>query len=171
MAQAIHRSETFTFTMSAENLVIQRGNLVYVQQDVAWVGGFPFRVVSVNAGASTVRLDSDVSVHNILPSETYTIRLTDGTIRNGTLDTSVFIDNYTVKMDSVAGVQFGNLIVLGMTIDPATRPYLVQTIVPEKDFNAVVTLVPYVPGIYTSDITTIPPWNGWMSERDYSPQP
>lgn len=162
MAQAIQRSETLTFTMSIENLVIQRGDLVHVQQDVAWLGGRPARVIRVDTTTKTIEVDTDIQqmAYGPIAAYRYTVRLQNGTIRSGAV-AGAGPDVYSWILDDVTGMETENLIVIG--IDKQTIPYLVHSVVPEKDLTASVSLVVYNPGVYTADIGAIPPWNGNMT--------
>jgi len=150
MAQGIHRSETFTCTLDVENLVCQRGDLVHVANDVVRVGGMPCRVVSVSG--------SDVTVNTELstPATGYSVRLSDGTTRTGSITKTVGASVFT--LDNAAGIDYGDLMVLGI-MDRVVQPYIIQAIVPGSDLTAELTMVKYVPEVYTADTGAIPPWN------------
>jgi hypothetical protein len=150
MAQGIHRSETFTVTMDVEHLVAERGSLVHVANDVVQIGGMPCRVVSVNGNNVTVNTSLSVA-----PSG-YSVRLSDGSTRTGRVTTSISDSEFT--LDDITGIDYGDLMVLGI-MDRVVQPYIIQSITPGSDLTAELTLVKYVPEVYTADTGAIPPWN------------
>lgn len=155
LAQATYRAETFSVDMSVENLVVTRGDLVYVSHDVPKVGGFPCRVVSVSG--------SDVKVSQILPAvpSAYTVRLQTGTIRTGTITAIAGAD--TVTLDNATGISPEDLMILGQA-DTLTNPYIVQAIEPGPDLSATLTLVPYSAALYNADIGQMPVWEPNFSD-------
>ena len=148
MKQGIHRSETFTVTMDIENIVVVRGDLVWVQHDVPNIGGQPGRVVSVSG--NVVEVNTNLSQ---VP-DGYSVRLQDGTIRGGRIISAV--DDERFEFDDATGIEPDDLLVLGM-MTRVTNPYLVTGITPGADLTADIALVKYV-DIY-DDTATIPPWN------------
>lgn len=154
LAQGIQRAELFTLTMDVENLLVQRGELVYVAHDVPRIGGMPARVVQVDPGRGGVQVD------RILPAAFtgYAVRMNDGTTRTGAAysDESYGASNW-IALDDNTGVNADDLIVLG-EFERTTQPYLVQRINPGADYSAELTLCKYVAGVYDADIGAIPPW-------------
>jgi hypothetical protein len=150
MAQALMRTEVFTVKMDIENLAVQRNDLVLLQHDVPEVGGVPCRVVE--------RKGNNVVVAQYLSDAPtgYSVRLANGTIRQGTV-TAVVEDN-EFTLDTASGIGPDDLIVLGKT-NRVTDQYIVQSITAERDLTAELTLVQYVPGIYDADIGALPPWD------------
>lgn len=152
LAQGIERSELFTLTMDVENLLVQRGDLVYVAHDVPRVGGVPARVVQVREQA--VQIDRPLSA----PPSGYAVRLSDGTTRTGNTATDENWQDQWFVLDNITGIQPDDLIVLG-DYSRQTQPYLVQRIGPGADFSAELTLCKYAPGVYTADQGALPPWD------------
>jgi predicted phage tail protein len=149
LASAIGRAEVFTVTMDIENLACQRGDLVHVAHDVPMVGGVPAFVISVNG--NTVDVTESLG---ILPNS-YTVRLSDGTIRQGTITQTV--DGNSFTLDNASGIQPDDLIVIGEA-ERVVKPYIVSQISPSLDLSATLTLLPYVKEIYDADIGDLPEW-------------
>lgn len=156
LAQGIQRSETFTLTMDVENLLVQRGDMVYVAHDVPRVGGVPARIVDVGGPSNHfVRIDQPLS---FFPSG-YALRRSDGTTRTGVVMTDITPPGPDwVEIDDTANVLPDDLIVVG-DFDRVTQPYLVQRITPGADLTAELTLCKYAPGVYTADIGVLPVWD------------
>lgn len=155
MAQGLHRSEQFVINLDVENLAVQRGDLVRVAHDVPKIGGVGARVISITGNNVKVTEGVQVNVAN------YTLRLSDGTVRSGTITGMVGDDTFT--FDNVTGLQIDDLVVFGAT-QRVTQEYLVQEIVPGTDLTAQVTLVRYVPEVYTADQGAIPPWDSGLTD-------
>jgi hypothetical protein len=150
MAQGVHRSEVFSIKTDVENLAVQRGELVHVAHDVPKVGGMYARVKDITGN----RIVIDQSIGTAPTS--YTVRLSDGTIRSGTITAT--IDGSTFDIDNGTGIETGDLIVVGES-DRVVGKYLVFEISPGADLTADISLVPYVPGVYTADEGPIPDWD------------
>jgi hypothetical protein len=150
MAAAITRSEVFSVTMDVENLACQRGDLVYVAHDVPMVGGQPARVVSVTGNTVEITESIASSVNG------FTVRLADGTIRQGTITATV--DGSTFTLNNAAGIGADDLIVVGQS-DRVVNSYIVTQISPSTDLTATLTMLPYVPEVYDADIGNLPEWN------------
>jgi hypothetical protein len=162
MAQGIMRSELFTLSMDVENLLVQRGDLVYVAHDVPMIGGMPCRIVYVqDAPGLAVLVDRPLS---IAPTG-YAIRLSDGTMRTGPVYTDASLDEQWIVLDTLAGVAPDDLIVLG-DYRRETQPYLVQGIAPGTDLSAELTLCRYDARVYQADQGALPPWDPGFG-RDY----
>jgi hypothetical protein len=150
LAQAVFRNEVFSVKMDIENLVVQRGDLVYVQHDVPKVGGLATRIVEVVG--NIVQLSQSLSTTVFA----YTARKEDGTVVQGNVVRVVSAD--MVELDTAAGLLPGDLIVVGL-VTRTTQPYLVSAITPEQDLAATLTLIKYVPEIYDADTGPMPPWD------------
>ena len=151
MAQAKMRNETFTVSMDIEHLAVTRGDVIAVQHDVPKFGGLAARVVSV--AGKVVKIDQDFAATGTLGAR---IRLADGSIVTRGITAST-ID--TVTLDSaVAGLDYGDLIVIGQ-LGQETQDYIILAIEPDTNMAATLTLVPYVPEVYTADTGTVPPWD------------
>jgi hypothetical protein len=150
MAQVIERSESFSLKMDIEHLAVQRGDLVYVQHDVPKIGGYSTRVVAVSG--DDVLIAQDLS----LAPSAYTVRLQDGTIRQGAV--TAVVSGHEFTLDDATGILPDDLFVLG-TVDKVTRPYVVQAIQPQSDMVAQLSLVVYEPAIYDADTGPLPVWN------------
>jgi hypothetical protein len=151
MAQAKMRNETFTVKMDVEHLAVLRGDIVTVQHDVPKFGGVAARVVSV--AGTAVTLDTTVVASGPLGAR---IRQADGTISTRQV---AGISGNVVTLDSaVAGLDYGDLIVIG-ELGKETQDYIVLSIEPDVNLAATLTLTKYVPGVYTADTGTAPPWD------------
>jgi hypothetical protein len=154
MAAAINRAEMFSVSMDVENLACQRGDLVHVAHDVPLVGGQPCRVIAVNG--NTVEVTEEFGI----PPNSYTVRLADGTIRQGLL--SAIVDGNTFTLDNATGIDEGDLIVLGES-KRIVKAYIVAAINPSSDLTASLTLLPYIKEVYDADIGKLPEWNPEIS--------
>ena len=151
MAQAKMRNETFTVSMDIEHLAVTRGDVIAVQHDVPKFGGLAARVVSV--AGNVVTIDQDFVAAGTLGAR---IRLADGSIVTRGITAST-IDTVTLD-SSVAGLDYGDLIVIG-ELGKETQDYIILAIEPDTNMAATLTLVPYVPEVYTADTGTVPPWD------------
>jgi len=157
LAQGLQRSETFSLTLDAENLILQRGDLVLVAHDVPMIGGIPTRVAIVyddpgpNGGQVIL-----CEVEPAVALTGYTIRNADGNVRSGAILEAQ--PGGLFELDTNAHAEPDDLIVLG-PLDRTTAPYLVQAITPSADLTATLTLCKYVPGVYQADIGALPPWD------------
>lgn len=154
MAAAINRAEVFTVTMDVENLACQRGDLVHVAHDVPLVGGQPAYVVSVSGSNVEITEELSASVN------AYTVRLSDGTIRQGVVTGRV--SGNTFVLDNVTGIDPDNLIVIGEA-DRVVKAYIVSQVAPSTDLTASLTLLPYIPEVYNADIGALPEWRPEIS--------
>jgi hypothetical protein len=156
MAQGILRAEQFMLMLDVENLLVQRGEMVYVAHDVPLVGGVPTRVIDVNQipGNNGVRISATLAA---APSG-YAVRLSDGTIRTGPCVSSPDWPDGWILLDSNQGVQIDDLIVVG-DYARQTQPYLVQRIDPGPDLSAQLTLCKYDPAVYQADQGALPGWD------------
>jgi hypothetical protein len=118
------------------------------------VGGQPAHVVSV-AG-------NDVEITEKLASSVggYTVRLSDGTIRQGKITGQP--SGTVVTLDNASGIGPDDLIVVGEA-DRVVKPYIVSQISPSMDLTATLTLLPYVAQVYDADIGALPEWNPEIS--------
>ena len=158
LAQGVHRSEQFTVNMDIENLVVQRGDLVHVANDVAKIGGMPARVIEVNG--NTVIVDQTLSVQ----PNGYSVRKSNGEIRTGLIVTAVAEEYGTVlTLDDAAGVEPDDLIIVGVT-QRVVGKYIVQQITPGADLSAEILLVKYAPEVYQAETGEIPPWDAEISQ-------
>jgi hypothetical protein len=161
LAQGIMRSETFTVTMDVENLLVQRGDMVYVAHDVPKMGGLPTRITNVGPTAS----DNSGAVFANLPLAVaptgYCVRLNDGSIRTGKVLDASTIGQFL--LDDNTDVNPDDLIVFG-ELENEIQPYLVQRVAPGADLTATLTLCRYVAQVYDSDQGALPPWDAGFSQ-------
>ncbi len=158
MAQGIWRSETFSVSMDIENLAVQRGDLVYVANDVAKIGGMAARVVEVNG--NDVFLDQTLSIQ----PNGYSVRTSDGEIRTGLISSAVSEQYGTrLTLDNASGIEPDDLITVGIT-ERVVGKYIVQAITPGADLSAELVLVRYAPQVYLAETGEIPPWDAEASQ-------
>lgn len=174
MAQGIHRSETFTVRMDIENIVMQRGDLVVFQHQIPKTGGLSCRIVSVSN--TVVVLDQQFE---LTANSYFTLRSQSGEIIHGDIilstNNSIVIDTgiqpLTPDTDLLPSLELlpdagigamdinaGDLIVIGEK-DIYEDQFIIQSIVPEADLTAEITMVKYVEGIYDVDTLPIPKWD------------
>jgi hypothetical protein len=154
MAAAINRAEVFSVTMDVENLACQRGDLVHVAHDVPMVGGQPAYIVSAEGNTVVVTENFGLSAN------AYTVRLSDGTIRQGRI--SQVMGGNVFVLDSTAGLQPDDLIVIGEA-ERVVKPYIVSQVAPSLDLTASLTLLPYIAQVYDADIGALPEWSPELS--------
>lgn len=158
MAQGVLRSEHFTVNMDLENLVVQRGDLVHVANDVAKIGGIPSRIVSVDQ--NTVVIDQTLSIK----PNGYSVRMSNGEVRTGLITRATSESYGTVLiLDDATGLESDDLIIVGQT-ERVVGKYIVQSITPGNDLTAEITLVKYVPEVYQAETGEIPPWDAEISQ-------
>lgn len=150
LAQTVHRAEVFTIKMDIEHLAVQRGDLVHVQHDVPQIGGYSTRIVSVSG--NVIEIAQELST---VPTA-YSVRTQDGTVRQGTV--VVAIDSTHFQLDMTSDLHPDDLLVIGIA-NRVTAPYIINTISPQNDFTAELTLSVYEPAIYDADIGVLPPWD------------
>lgn len=154
LAAAINRSEVFNVTMDVENLACQRGDLVHVAHDVPMVGGQPAYIISVQG--YTVEVTENFG----LSANAYTVRLSDGTIRQGAI--TQVIGGNVFNLDNADGLQPDDLIVIGEA-ERVVKPYIVSQVAPSLDLTASLTLLPYIAQVYDADIGALPEWSPELS--------
>lgn len=158
MAQGIWRSEIFSVSMDIENLAVQRGDLVYVANDVAKIGGMPARVVDVQG--NIIFIDQTLSIQ----PNGYSVRTSDGEIRTG-LITAAIAEQYGTRLtlDNATNIEPDDLITVGVT-ERVVGKYIVQAISPGPDLSADLVLVRYAPQVYLAETGEIPPWDAEISQ-------
>jgi hypothetical protein len=165
LAQGQQRPATYELSCDIENLVCQRGDLVRVSHDVMGQGLGWGRVKSVQLDGSgnclSVTLDETSLAMNY--GSAYAMRL------RRSLDGSSLLYNLVNPATEAAPVSTGAVFYFATPI-PAASPqpaagdlamfglqgsesgeYLVTKIEPGKDLSAIITMVDYAPGVFTTD--------------------
>jgi hypothetical protein len=160
IAQARLRPETYTLSVDMEHLACTRGDRVRVTHDVPMWGLHSARVTSV--AGSTIGLDETIFMET---GKTYSVRfrLADGSSALRTVTTvDGEYDSITLSGSGTSPV-VGDLAMFGET-NSESVVLRVQTIRPQPDFVAQLTLVDDAPAIYDADITEIPPFDSQITE-------
>jgi len=154
MAQMLIRMEEFKLNVMAESLVIQRGDVVAISQDAAFLGGGSHLIVD-HPQPNVIVLSEAPYVYE---DPYYTIRTHEGVIQGKVLD----IDLYTVTLDrNIDQIVYANetaLCVIGQK-DLVTKNYIVNSIRPKADLTAELTLVVYDERMYLTDDGIYPEWD------------
>lgn len=143
MAEGQLRRERATVTMDIENLIAQRGDLVYLAHDVLDVGGEPLRVLSVAGNL--------ITVDEALPTGSNAVRLRGQTAIQSITQTAP----YQFTIGAGHSLQVGDVLEWGVSTS-LKADYLVEEIQPGVDLSATLTLVEYRPEILAVDNKPIP---------------
>ena len=151
LGQMVLRQETFTLSVAAESLVVQRGDVVEVASDVAALGGGTHLIVD-QVSANTIVISEEPNDYN---DPYYTIKCDDG-VKQGRV---VSVIGRTVQLDQTfnAPLTGQGLIVIGEK-NLVTKKYIVNSIRPLPDFSAELSLVPYDERVYQTDSGEFPEW-------------
>lgn len=161
------RPEAYTLDTDLEYLVCQRGDLVRVTHDVPMWGLSYGRVraVTVTDGRVTaVALDRPVELSAAFR---YQLRVRTAAGASQLADVATPAEDAVTDVLEVTGVgafapAAGDLFMFG---HPGTESVLclVKEIEPRDDYTAEMTLVPYAPEVFTSDVLPIPDWDGQIT--------
>lgn len=151
LGQMVLRQETFTLSVAAESLVVQRGDVVEVSSDVAALGGGSHLIVD-QVSSNTIIISEEPNEYS---DPHYTIKSDDG-VKQGRV---VSVIGRTVQLDQsfTAPLTGQGFIVIGEK-NYVTKKYIVNAIRPLPDFSAELSLVPYDAAVYTTDEGGFPEW-------------
>ncbi len=174
LAQARLRPESYELSVDVENLVCQRGDLVFVSHDVPQWGLGAGRVKQVvaeaNGNATGVITDETFS---FAPGEDYVIRVRrtgDGSSlliplssplppeEGDDVSSSTLSFATAIAADSPAPAA-GDLVMFGLS-GSETVQLLVTKITPGADLSATLQMVDYAPAVYTADAMSAPDFIG-----------
>lgn len=150
--QMVLRQETFTLSVAAESLVVQRGDVVEIAQDSAGLGGAAHLVVD-HDGGSTFTLSEEPNDYD---DAHYTIKTREGVFQGDVVGQV----GRTVQLDRNFQQVFANenaVIVIGQK-DLVTKKYIINAIRPKADMSAELNLLPYDARVYTTDEGGFPEW-------------
>lgn len=150
--QMVLRQETFTLTVAAESLTVQRGDVVEIAQDAAALGGGVHLVVDHNGG-DTFTLSEEPNDYD---DAHYTIKTREGVYQGDVLGRV----GRTVQLDRNFAQVYANenaVIVIGEK-DLVTKKYIINSIRPKVDMSAELTLLPYDARVYNTDDGEFPEW-------------
>lgn len=170
LAVMYNRPVTYTFVADVENLVCERGDLITVGHDIVGWGVAYGRVKSVNGNSIT--LDEAVQLD---PAKSYVIRVRRSdnvqvsagstafyswdstwiTFDNDTDVDSIVAPTRTFLTGGLAGVQAGDLFVIGETMNEVAK-LVVKTVEPGSDLSATITAVDYSDAVINADAGTPP---------------
>ena len=150
--QMVTRQETFTISVAAESLVVQRGDVVEVAQDSAALGGSAHLIIDQTAGDTFVLSEEP----NDYDDAHFTIKTDDGVFQGDvigqvgrTVQLSRSFNN--VRADGTAVIVIGEK-------DLVTKKYIISGVRPLQDLSAELTLVPYDARVYGTDDGEFPEW-------------
>lgn len=165
LATAALRPETLTRKVDTEHFTAKRGNLVLVHDEVMGIGQMAARILSVIEDAGdVVGVDLDAQVlMNATGSYSLVVRLASTSVwravvtndAGGPTNRVYFANRYP---SSGVVPEVGDLCVFGET-GLEVRAMVVQSIVPDSDMTAVVTLVDHAPEVHDADVGEIPDYD------------
>jgi sulfur carrier protein ThiS len=150
--QMVTRQETFTLSVSAESLVVQRGDVVEVAVDSAALGGAAHLINDQTSGDTFVLSEEP----NDYDDAHYTIKTDEGVYQGdviGQVGRTVQLDRSfsNVRSDGTSVIVIGEK-------DLVTKKYIISAIRPLQDLSAELTLVPYDERVYRTDEGEFPEW-------------
>jgi len=157
------RPESFEVTMDFENLVSERGDLVYMQNDVTLWGLGAARVTSVTyttaRKVASITIDSDAY---FLDETSYQARVRTSKNKSYVAsivpvagDFSQFVFAPHLDIDSDNEVAIGDLVAWG-EMSKVTIPCLIKEITPQDDMCARLTLMEYAEAVFDAENGIIP---------------
>lgn len=165
LAEARLRPEKYTFMVDCENLVCQRGDLVYATHDVPLWGLKAGRIKSIES--NILNLDEEVTIE---AGKSYTLRVRNKSgvsVTKGVLTNATTTDRITVN--NVTDIEPGDLFMFG-EVGKETTPLKVLSIEPQGDLSARITAIDSAPDIYDADQGSIPEFNSNISVPPVDPQ-
>ncbi len=174
LAQARLRPETYELSVNVENLVCQRGDLVFVSHDVPqWglgAGRIKEVIIDSSGNAAGVIIDESFS---FAPGNDYVIRVRR-TVDGSSLLIPLLSPPAPGASESVSSSALtfasplapaapqpasGDLVMFGLN-GSETVQLLVTKIAPGADLSATLDLVDYAPAVYTADAGPAPNFSG-----------
>lgn len=182
---AKRRPNTYTFTADVENLIAQRGDLVMVAHDVVDWGLASGRIKAING--NRIVLDGSVDLD---PNTVYGLRVRrfDNTQASSSFDTLVTWDSTFVRFDMDADVddlhgptrvlvvgdptfcEVGDLYLLGEA-NQIAFPAIVQSVKPQSDLAATLTVVDQAPDVPLAGTGTPPPFVSTITGKAWCAPP
>lgn len=155
LAVGYARPNTYVLNADIENLVCERGDLVYCAHDITQWGSAWGRIKAVGADGKTITLDGP---QDLASGATYKLRVrrSDGTQTTATVTTAAGT-GYTQLVVSTAllSTDVDNLFVLGEVTQDVAQ-LLVKAIDPGDDLSAQLTLVDAAQSVLDVDAGTPP---------------
>lgn len=153
------RPESFSVDVDFEHFVVDRGDRVWLSHDIAQVGQDWGRIVKIDSQSRVLTMDQPCTFvtgqdHSLI------VRKNDNTFV--TLEAGGSLTTYEVNVNSVAGLEVGNLWAFGIK-DRTIKDCFVVSKEPKQDFGARLTLQPYVPDVFTT--TPDPGYRSVISRR------
>ena len=154
------RPESFTVDVDFEHFVVDRGDRVWLSHDVAQVGQDWGRITAIDAQARVLTMDQPCT---FVAGQDHTliVRKNDNTMV--TLEAGGSGTDYTVAVDSVAGLEVGNLWAFGIRNKVVKDCFIVSKEPLGNDFGARLVLQPYEPAVFTTEDD--PGYNSVISRR------
>lgn len=161
IAQARLRPEKITLNVNWENLVCTKGDRVRVTHDAMLVGLSFGRIKSIVGQVVTV--DEQITIE---ADKTYSFQFRvpeDARTIDRAIDTTPAGDYYSFTLlGDLTGLSEGDLFGFGES-DQESANYRIQSISPQDDLTATLTLVDDAPEISTADTGTIPEYDPHVS--------
>ena len=180
IAQAANQPERWRFKQDMEYLTYKRGQRVAITHDVLLVGQKSGRIKSVTldgADVTDVTLDEEITM---LEGSTYGIVIR--TIYNSSLSVQVVTNPGTTKeltlssavpgvgSPAQAAISAGNIFGFGL-FGQETDDASIISIVPDTNFRAQITAIPYRAAIFAADSEEIPEFTTNMTPLTSIPAP
>lgn len=148
------RPEYFSWTCDIENLIVTRGDLVRLTNDVAFIGLAYGRILEITLIAVTAFRVTLDEVINVNPNQSYVIRirLSGGVIRAFPVINypSTSTNQFDISNISGMAISVGDLYQFG-TSDQDSVELIVTEIIPGDNLTAEITAVPYSDDLYSTE--------------------
>ena len=154
LSVAYNRPNTYVGSADIENIVCERGDLVYWAHDITHWGADWGRITAVSTDGLTVTLDGPVT---LAAGVTYNflVRRSDGTQTTDSVTQAAGTTQTLTLGTALLASDVGNLFVLG-DVNSDVAQLIVKDIQPGNDLSAQLTLVDAAPAVLTADSGTPP---------------
>ena len=154
LAVAYNRPNTYTLNTDIENIVCERGDLIYAGHDITQWGADWGRITAVSTDGLTVTLDGPVTLATGV-TYNFHVRRSDGTQTTGSVTQGAGTTQTLTLGTALLASDVGNLFVIGdMAHDVAKL--VVNRIIPGNDLSAQIICVDYSDAVLNADSGTPP---------------
>lgn len=151
---AYNRPNTYTGNADIENIVCERGDLVYWAHDITHWGADWGRITAVSTDGLTVTLDGPVTL-NAGITYNFRVRRSDGTQTTDSVTQPAGTTQTLTLGTALLASDVGNLFILG-DVNSDVAQLIVKDIQPGNDLSAQLTLVDAAPAVLNADSGTPP---------------
>jgi hypothetical protein len=169
LSVAYNRPNTYTGNADIENIVCERGDLVYWAHDITHWGADWGRITAVSTDGKTVTLDGPVTLDAGV-TYNFRVRRSDGTQTTGSVTNAAGATQAITLSAALLASDVGNLFVLG-DITQDVAPLIVKWIDPSADLSAQLTLVDAAPAVLTADSGTPAPFVSSITGQSWCAAP